>query len=193
MVSTEDSATDGRRQRSERSRLAIIEATLALMYEGVLIPTAQQIADRAGVGIRSFFRHFGDMDSLFTEVDEYERATYESLFAAVDLSGALDERIPRMIEVFSEGFESVTNMVLSTLAMRWRSEVLRKNYARNQRQLAKKIEQWLPEVKQLGREDRHAIEAIMSFDFWYRLREHQGLGKKACRKLLHRQVAKFFS
>ena len=79
MVSTEDSATDGRRQRSERSRLAIIEATLALMYEGVLIPTAQQIADRAGVGIRSFFRHFGDMDSLFTEVDEHERATYESL------------------------------------------------------------------------------------------------------------------
>ena len=42
---------DGRRLRSERSRLAIIEAALALQEEGVLVPTAQQISDRAGVHI----------------------------------------------------------------------------------------------------------------------------------------------
>ena len=52
---------DGRRQRSARSRAAIIEASFELMQEGVLAPTAQQIAERAGVGIRSFFRHFEDM------------------------------------------------------------------------------------------------------------------------------------
>ena len=40
-------SSDGRRQRSERSQTAIIEAALALMEEGTLVPTAQQIADRA--------------------------------------------------------------------------------------------------------------------------------------------------
>ena len=63
-------SSDGRRLRSERSQTAIIEAALTLMEEGTLVPTAQQIADRAGVGIRSFFRHFADMDSLFLAADE---------------------------------------------------------------------------------------------------------------------------
>ncbi|GIR71683.1 MAG: hypothetical protein CM15mP74_29340 [Halieaceae bacterium] len=63
-------SSDGRRQRSERSQTAIIKAALSLMDEGTLVPTAQQIADRAGVGIRSFFRHFADMDSLFLAADE---------------------------------------------------------------------------------------------------------------------------
>ena len=54
-------SVDGRRQRGERTRQAIIEAALSLQEEGVLVPTAQQISDRAGVLIRSFFRHFEDM------------------------------------------------------------------------------------------------------------------------------------
>ncbi len=189
----EAAAVDGRKQRSERSRLAIIEAGLSLMKEGVLIPTAQQIVDRAGVGIRSLFRHFSDMDSFFAAVDEYERSTYESYFTPVDSSGSLEERIPRMVEVFSGGYELVSDMVLSTLAQRWHSEVLRQNYARNQRHLAKKIEQWLPETKGLNRQDRHALEAIMSFEFWHRLREHQGLGVRAGRNLINNLVSGFFS
>mgnify|MGYP000580519453 CR=1 FL=1 len=36
---------DGRRLRSERSRLAFVDAVLVLQEEGVLVPTAQQIAD----------------------------------------------------------------------------------------------------------------------------------------------------
>ena len=41
---TQTEAIDGRRQRSERSRQAIIQAAVAFMEEGVLVPTAQQIA-----------------------------------------------------------------------------------------------------------------------------------------------------
>jgi AcrR family transcriptional regulator len=51
-------SVDGRRQRGERTRQAIIEAALSLQEEGVLVPTAQQISDRAGVLIRSLFSHF---------------------------------------------------------------------------------------------------------------------------------------
>ena len=67
--SVKTEVVDGRRARSERSKQAIIDAALALMEEGNLIPTAQQISDRAGVGIRSFFRHFEDMDTLFAIID----------------------------------------------------------------------------------------------------------------------------
>ena len=48
-----ENVADGRRLRSERSRQAIIDAMLKLVEEGVLVPTAQQVSERAGVGIRS--------------------------------------------------------------------------------------------------------------------------------------------
>ena len=47
---------DGRNQRSKRSRQAIVDALLVLIEEGTLVPTAQQISARAGVGIRTLFR-----------------------------------------------------------------------------------------------------------------------------------------
>ena len=192
MSSPDVPGLDGRRQRSERSRTAIIEATLEFMNEGLLIPTAQQIADRAGVGIRSFFRHFSDMDSLFAAVDGHERASYESFFSDEQNVGSLDDRIARTIEIVTDGYEALSNMILSTLAQRWRSEELRKNYARNQRLLSKKIGEWLPESKSFGREDRYALEAVLSFEFWYRLREHQGLGVKAGRKLVSTLIVDLF-
>ena len=171
--------TDGRRLRSERSRKAIIDAALALMEEGTLVPTAQHIAERAGVGIRSFFRHFEDMESLSEAIDEQIREQYEALFLGGERGGSLEERVEHAVERHADAYESVANVVLSTLAQRWRYEVLRKNYARNQRGLRKDLDDWLPELKSLPRTRREAVDAIASFEMWHRLREHQGLSKKA--------------
>ena len=46
-------AVDGRVTRTLRSRLAICDACLDLVQEGVLQPGADQIAERAGVSRRS--------------------------------------------------------------------------------------------------------------------------------------------
>ncbi len=62
-------SVDGRLQRSERSREAIVQALYELVGEGSLLPTAEQVAERAGVGIRTVFRHFSDMEKLFSEMD----------------------------------------------------------------------------------------------------------------------------
>ena len=179
----EAEVVDGRRLRSERSRKAIIEATLSLMYEGNLIPTAQAIAERAGVGIRSFFRHFADMDALFAAVDEQDRDKYEALFLGGNRDGTLEERILHAIERRSQGYEAEKNTLLSTAALLWRSEVLRTNYARYQRGLRKDLGDWLPELKKLSRSRRQAVDAIASFEMWHRLRYHQGLSKTAAIKL----------
>ncbi|GAB5453576.1 MAG: TetR/AcrR family transcriptional regulator [Halioglobus sp.] len=176
---SKDEVVDGRRARSERSRQAIIDATLALMEEGVLIPTAQQISDRSGVNIRSFFRHFEDMETLFATIDEQIRESTEALFLGGDRQGTLEERILHAVERRSDGYEVETNMILSTAAQLWRSQTLRKNYARYQRGLRKDLDDWLPELKQLTRTKREAVDAVASFEMWHRLRYHQGLGKRA--------------
>ena len=172
-------SSDGRRQRSERSQTAIIEAALALMDEGALVPTAQQIADRAGVGIRSFFRHFADMDSLFLAADEMLISSYEALFEVDDRAGTLSERIARAIDLYGNAFEQLRPIILCTQSQLWRSPKLRENYAWHQKRLRKELELWLPEVVALPKDRREALHAIASFDMWHRLREHQGLSPKA--------------
>ena len=80
--------------------------------------------------------------------------------------------------------EAVKNIVLSTQAQRWRYEFLRKNDARNQRGLRKDLDNWLPELESLPRSDRETVDAVASFEMWNRLREHQGLSKKASMKIV---------
>ena len=172
-------SSDGRRQRSERSQTAIIEAALALMAEGALVPTAQQIADRAGVGIRSFFRHFADMDSLFLAADEMLISSYEALFEVDNRAGTLSERVVRAIDLYGNAFDQLRPIILCTQAQLWRSPKLRENYAWHQKRLRKELELWLPEVAALPKDRREALHAVASFDMWHRLREHQGLSPKA--------------
>jgi len=179
-----ETETDGRRLRSERSREAIIDAALALMEEGILVATAQQISERAGVGIRSFFRHFEDMEALSEAIDDRIRDSYEALFLGGDRNGTTEERIQHAVERHADAYESVKNIILATQAQRWRYEVLRKNYARNQRGLRKDLEDWLPELKKLPRTRREAVDAVASFEMWHRLREQQGLSKKASMEII---------
>lgn len=170
---------DGRRLRSERSRTAIIEAMVALQEEGILVPTAHQVAERSGINIRSLFRHFEDMEALFDAADKHLRDFYEAPFIGGDREGTLEERIEHAVERHAAAYEKLGNMMLSTQAQMWRYEVLRKNYARSQRGLRKDLDDWLPELKAIPAWRREAVDAIASFEMWHRLRSHQGQSRKA--------------
>ncbi|MFT5483756.1 MAG: AcrR family transcriptional regulator [Halieaceae bacterium] len=169
---------DGRRLRSERSRQAIIDASLELIEEGILVPTAQLISERAGVGIRSFFRHFSDMENLFATADNQAREATEALFIGGDRNGSLDDRLQHAIERHADGYETKRNIILSTAAQRWRYAILRKNYSHYQRGLRHDLDDWLPELKRLSNAEREAVDAAASFETWHRLRDHQRLNKK---------------
>ena len=186
-------SVDGRRQRGERTRQAIIEAALSLQEEGVLVPTAQQISDRAGVLIRSFFRHFDDMESLFKAADDQLRDSYEALFIGGDRQGSLTERVRRAVERRSAAFEQLKNLMLGTKALLWRYEMLRKNYARNQKGLRKDLEAWLPELTGLPELECESIHAIASFEMWNRLRNEQGLSEKASISVVQSTLTRLLS
>lgn len=185
-------APDGRRLRSERSRQAIIDAMLQLVEEGVLVPTAQQVSERAGVGIRSVFRHFSDMESLFATADTKIRDQYQGLFVGGDREGSLDERLLHAVEQRALAYDAIGNHLLTTKAQLWRYPVLREQYARTQRQLRKDLDDWLPELKALAADEREMVDAVASFEHWNRLRQHQGLNSKSSvrltTQLLHRII-----
>ena len=186
-------SVDGRRQRGERTRQAIIDAALSLQEEGVLVPTAQQISDRAGVLIRSFFRHFDDIETLFKTADDQLRDSYEALFIGGDRQGSLSERVHRAVERRSAAFEQLTNLFLGTKAQLWRYDMLRKNYARNQKGLRKDLEAWLPELNGLPEVECESAHAIASFEMWNRLRSEQGLSEKASKSVIQSTLMSLLS
>ncbi len=92
-----DASPDGRVLRSERSRESIVEALFELIGEGVLRPTAQQVAERAGVGLRTVFRHFSDMDTLFAELNEKLIAEVKPLVQETPPAGSVEKRALELV------------------------------------------------------------------------------------------------
>ena len=86
---------DGRTARGQRTRSSVVDALLALQEEGDLAPTAQRVAAKAGVALRTVFGHFSDMETLWAEAGQRELAKLASLAQPVDPSLPLEDRIDR--------------------------------------------------------------------------------------------------
>ena len=177
--------TDGRALRGQRNRQALMDAAIDLVNEGNLAPSAQEIAQRAGVGLRGVFRHFGDMEGLITAIDESARTSDEARFKGGNRQGSLRERLLHAVEQHALVYEENRNTFLATQAQRWRYAVLRKNYDRANRALREDLEDWLPELKTLPVQRREAVDAAASFETWNRLREHQHQDVEAAIDILY--------
>ncbi len=90
-------AVDGRVLRGRRNREAIVDAMVAMYDEGVLRPTAAQVAETAGLSTRSVYHHFDDMKSLILEVS----ARSEARVAVPDFAALKDVELTERITKFA--------------------------------------------------------------------------------------------
>ena len=175
---------DGRIQRSERSRQLIVDAMVALINEGHMIPTAQQVADKAGVAIRTVFRHFSEMEKLYAEIDQTMRPWYAELFSQSDRSGTLEERVTRAVESHAGAYTELAGVMRAVQLLLWRSPQVKQNYLEGAQRIRKDMNVWLPELASVSPETREAVDAITSFDFWERLTVHQKMSRNASIELI---------
>jgi AcrR family transcriptional regulator len=188
MVTSTDPQTDGRMQRSERSREAIVQAMLDLIGEGTLVPTAQQVAERADVGVRTVFRHFSDMETLFAAMNERLRAEAQPLLVREPQTGPVAERLRSLLERRIAFLSTVGPYEQSSSIQRWRSEFLEKEHESTTRALERDLRFWLPECAQLDRETVAALELSLATESWNRLRTEQKLSAKRAAAVLERIV-----
>ncbi len=175
---------DGRSLRSERSREAMVSALFELVGEGLLRPTAQQVAERAGVGIRSVFRHFEDMDTLLAEVDARLRSEAAPLLAAVPPAGNLEKRARALVAHRAVLFERIAPYKRAGNLRRPRSRYLQRMHQMLVNELRAGLRLWLPELADAPADLRDAVELLTSFEAWDRLRSEQRLGaERACATL----------
>jgi AcrR family transcriptional regulator len=97
-VSTVTPLTDGRNQRRDRNREAVVNALLELYREGDLGPSAEVIAARAGISVRSLFRYFQDVEALVRAAIARQQEHLAPLYA-LDCTPdqPLDERIEQFV------------------------------------------------------------------------------------------------
>ena len=98
MVTTSAPPMDGRRARRERSRIAVIDAVFALLLDGKVPPTAEDVAERAGVSVSSIFRNFDGLDDMQREAFDVFRDRYVHLFdPVVDAAAPRAERVAKHV------------------------------------------------------------------------------------------------
>ncbi|HEX6859962.1 MAG TPA: TetR/AcrR family transcriptional regulator [Caulobacteraceae bacterium] len=187
---SEQVETDGRRRRSQDSRARIVAAMLELVNAGEYSPAAELVAARAGVGLRTVFRHFTDMDSLYREMSEVIeaelRAVVETPFEAATPRGRVLELVRRR----AWAYEKIGQFKRSTAANRHRSRFLEADQARFV-EIAREIlrRQAPPEVVK-DKLKFEALDALLSFEAWDRLRTHQRLTPRRATEVLEFAVEK---
>jgi AcrR family transcriptional regulator len=175
---------DGRRLRSLTSQNIIVDAMIILVQRGILEPTAQQVADEAGIGIRTVFRQVQDKENLFSKMDEKVRADLQEILdRAAHPQGNLEERIEGLIELEAEIFEKNLQFLRATLANKWKYNTLQKNYERNQRNIKSLLYSWIPELNNLSESKQVLLTSLNSAGYWVELRENLKLSVTGAKDL----------
>ena len=181
--------TDGRVLRSERSREVIAGALYELVGEGHMEPTAQQVAERARVGIRTVFRLFSDMEALYATMNARLLAEVGPMLRDGPPEGAgLGERATTLVADRAALFERVASYLRSTNLNRRHSPFLTDQYRKIVRQLRARLLRWLPELRDAPADLMEALDQATSFEAWDRLRSDQRLGRPRARAAMERAV-----
>ena len=168
-------AIDGRHHRSIKTRQVIVTAFIDLIGRGHPSPTAEQIAAHAQVGLRTVFRHFDDMETLYREItqrlDELMMPLVHKHLKATLWSDRLVESIERRCDIF----DRLTPYHIAAQLHMHDSEYILQQVNRRVK-IEKDILAWLLPAAYV--EDRvffEGLSMLVSLETWMRLRGLQGL------------------
>jgi len=178
---------DGRRLRSVRTKQLIIEAYLALATEkSPQVPTAAQIAERAGYSVRSIFERFPDLSKLRVAAADYSLAQAAALAPARHVDGDRATRIRSQVETRAGTWERGVKLWRVLLANVADDEDLKLRVRISRDRTIERLEvMYRPELSTLAEQERKymlvALEAITDIESWERMREQHGLSfEEAC-------------
>lgn len=175
---------DGRHARSIATRDKIVTALLQLVRDGDVAPSAVRVAETAGVGLRTVFRHFDEMDTLYREMSEAVEAQVMPMilkpFEAPDWRGRVREMAGRRIGIY----ETIMPYRISASIKRFQSDFLMQGYFRQLQLERTSLHAVLPQAVIDDAPLASAIEVSISFQCWRRLRHDQGLTVEAARAVI---------
>jgi AcrR family transcriptional regulator len=176
---------DGRRERTKRTRAAIVGALTDLLDEGRIEPTAAQIAERAGVAVRSIAQHFASREELLLAVARHH--TDRLAHAPVDPGRPFDARVEAFVVARARSLEASAAMRRAAAVVLGRSPAVARALEDAAKERRKQSSS-LFAVEIAAARDAGAVERevalVSSGRAWDVLRGEMGLGAKAAREQL---------
>lgn len=187
---------DGRQSRTVRSRRAICDACLDLVQEGVLQPSADEIAARAGLSRRSIFYHFSDLTALYDAVVEAGMQRCAPLLVEIPRDLPPGARVARLAEACARFYEATTpfrrSMAAGALVGPVKGEAMRVGRALMREQRDRVAAIFAPELAALAPADRaelvEALDAAVAPGAWEHLRASRGLSPARARAVMARSL-----
>ena len=150
---------------------AAIEIARTGMAVPILVvdgPALADVAARAGVSVRSVHNHFADVEALRAEVAQRQWERYASLIGPAETA----EDLMGQRATF---YEAVTPVRRAALLSVHESPTIAANLTRLDRRLRRALERaFAPELRGMAPETLDALDALLSWDVWNRLRAAQG-------------------
>jgi len=186
-------AIDGRTARALRTREAIVDASIALVDEGDLRPTAPRIAERAKVSVRSVFQHFDDLEGLYAAVGDRIVERLSTVVMTVDNSLPLDERIAEVVRQRVILLEAITPVRrAATVHAPFSPEVHKRLQAGHDFMRGEVERVFEPELSNRAPHDRaellDALDTALSWASWDNLRSLNGRSSDEALEVLVRMV-----
>lgn len=181
--------TDGRRLRSRDSKRRIVAAMLELVREGRIAPTAEEVAQRANVGLRTVFRRFKDMESLYAEMAV---AISEKVAPIIDEALAHDAwwlNLGQLVERRLRVYEIIMPYRIAAGALRFQSVILHSHHRELVRDERERLMAVLPAFLLEDRVSIESLEAVLSFDMWSQLRNDQKLNVTQATQVVYRLIS----
>lgn len=184
---------DGRSARSARTRDAVVAAFLDLLEDGTLRPTARQVADRAGVSLRSVFQHFADLESLFAEVAGRQIQRLQDLWPAPPASAPYPDRLAMFVAQRARILEAISPVRRAAVLQEPFSEVVaqRLKWVRDAAQ-SEVAAAFASEVGARASADRPgllaALDVATNWGTWEALRRQHGMSQRDAERTMSRMI-----
>jgi AcrR family transcriptional regulator len=166
---------------------------LECLEDGLLRPSAKQVAECARVSTRAVFRHFDNMEALLEVAAQLQIERVMSQLPPVVTEGTLDQRIDALVLHSARRNEIIAPVRRAALLSEPFSKVIRERHAWMRAAARRQVRSaFAPELNALSEAERKdriaALRALLSFSYWDELRRHSKLSTDAASRILRGAV-----
>jgi AcrR family transcriptional regulator len=172
--------SDGRTRRRLNSHKRAVDALLDLIESGNDAPTAQQIAERSGISVRTVFRLTEDIESLHAAavMRQIERTAH--LYVELPKTGPFESRLRTLVQNRVDVFETVAPVRRVAGRLAESSERIAEGMELQKMMLRNQVaEVFERELEALPRQRRttalNAADVAAGWETWDQLRRGKGL------------------
>ena len=163
--------SDGRFARSQKTKDAIVKALLKLLND-TPFPTAEQVAKESKIGLRTVYRQFKDMESIYLSLHEECLYFLNKMFEnEIDVNQSFEERINFAVSERLKIYSEYETLFIATISNSARLPILVNQVAESYQIMRERFIKIVPEIKNLSTIKSDLLFTRITFPPWFSLRK----------------------